>query len=87
MKMYIKGNKRSRETSNSIPNTIAYAAIRNFLVSKEFADTREEYCIGNLDKNQVNQIMMDIKWLFKNYKDLEVLVMEDNENKSMRFIL
>lgn len=87
MKMYMKGNKRSKETSNPIPNTIAYAAIRNFLVSKEFAKTREEYCIGKLNKTQVNQIMTDIKWLFKNYKNLEVLVLEDSENKSMRFIL
>lgn len=87
MKMYVMGNKRSKETMNPIPNTIAYAAIRNFLVSKEFDETRKDYCIGKLDKKQVNQIMMDIKWLFKNYKDLEVLVMEDSENKSMRFIL
>lgn len=87
MKMYMKGNKRSRETSNPIPNTIAYAAIRNFLISKEFAETRDEYCIGKLDKKQVNQIMMDVKWLFKNYKDLEVLVLEDSDNKSIRFIL
>ena len=87
MKIYMKGSKRSKETSNPIPNTIAYAAIRNFLVSKEFAETREEYCIGKLNKTQVNQIMTDIKWLFKNYKNLEVLVLEDSENKSMRFIL
>ena len=87
MKIYMKGSKRSKETSNPIPNTIAYAAIRNFLVSKEFAETREEYCIGKLNKTQVNQIMTDIKWLFKNYKNLEVLVVEDSENKSMRFFL
>lgn len=86
MKMYIKGNKRSKETSNPIPNTIAYAAIKNFLVSKDFAETREEYCIGKLDKKQVSQIMTDIKWLFRNYKELEVLAIEDN-NKAIRFIL
>ncbi|MEW9078711.1 hypothetical protein [Terrisporobacter glycolicus] len=86
MKMYMKGNKRSKETSNPIPNTIAYAAIKNFLVSKDFAETREEYCIGKLDKKQVSQIMTDIKWLFRNYKELEVLAIEDN-NKAIRFIL
>ena len=48
---------------------------------------RSKYCIGKLDKNQVNQIMMDIKWLFRNYKDLEVLVIEDSDDRSMRFIL
>lgn len=87
MKMYMKGSKRSKETGNPIPNTIAYAAIKNFLVSKEFAETREEYCIGKLDKKQVSQIMTDIKWLFRNYKDLEVLTIEDSNNKSIRFTL
>lgn len=87
MKMYMKGSKRSKEISNPIPNTIAYAAIKNFLVSKEFADMREEYCINNLDKKQVNQVMTDIKWLFRNYKGLEVLTLEDSNNKSMRFVL
>ena len=87
MKMYMKGNKRSKETSNPIPNAIAYAAIKNFLVSKDFKETREEYCISNLNKNQITQIMTDIKWLFKTYPDLEVLVLEDVNNKTIRFIL
>ena len=87
MKMYMKSNKRSKEISNTIPNTIAYAAIKNFLVSKDFAETREEYCIGKLDKKQVTQIMMDIKWLFRNYNDLEVLELEDSNNRNIRFIL
>lgn len=87
MKMYMKDNKRSKETSNNVPNMIAYTAIKNFLVSNEFEETRSEYCIRNLDKQQVNQIMTDMKWLFKNYKDLEVLTIEDHENKTVRFIL
>ena len=87
MKMYTQDGKRSREVKNAITNTIAYAFIKNFLVSKDFAETREEYCIGKLDKKQVSQVMTDIKWLFKNYKDLEILVLEDSENKSVRFIL
>lgn len=70
-----------------MPNAIAYTVIRNFLVSKEFEDMRDEFCINNLDKNQVNQIMIDIKWLFRNYKDLEVLVLEDSEHKYTRFVL
>ena len=87
MKMYMKSNKRSKETSSPVPNAIAYTVIRNFLVSKEFEDMRDEFCINNLDKNQVNQIMIDIKWLFRNYKDLEVLVLEDSEHKYTRFVL
>ena len=87
MKMYMKGNKRSKETSNSIPNAIAFTVIRNFLVSREFEESRNDYCIGRLNKSQVNQLMSDVKWLFRNYKDLEVLSIEDNEKKSMKFIL
>ena len=87
MKMYMKSNKRSKETSSPVPNAVAYTVIRNFLVSKEFEDMRDEFCINNLDKNQVNQIMIDIKWLFRNYKDLEVLVLEDSEHKYTRFVL
>lgn len=87
MKMYMKSNKRSKETSSPVPNAIAYTVIRNFLISKEFEDMRDEFCINNLDKNQVNQIMIDIKWLFRNYKDLEVLVLEDSEHKYTRFVL
>ena len=87
MKMYMKSNKRSKETSSPVPNAIAYTVIRNFLVSKEFEDMRDEFCINNLDKNQVNQSMIDIKWLFRNYKDLEVLVLEDSEHKYTRFVL
>ena len=87
MKMYMKSNKRSKETSSPVPNAIAYTVIRNFLVSKEFEDMRDEFCINNLDKNQVNQIMIDIKWLFRNYKDLEVLVLEDSEHKYTRLVL
>lgn len=83
----MKSNKRSKETSSPVPNAIAYTVIRNFLVSKEFEDMRDEFCINNLDKNQVNQIMIDIKWLFRNYKDLEVLVLEDSEHKYTRFVL
>ena len=87
MKMYMKSNKRSKETSSPVPNAIAYTVIRNFLVSKEFEDMRDEFCINNLYKNQFNQIMIDIKWLFRNYKDLEVLVLEDSEHKYTRFVL
>lgn len=87
MKMYLKDNKGSKETSNNVPNMIAYTAIKNFLVSNEFKEMRKEYCISDLDKNQVNQIMSDVKWLFKNYKDLEVLTIEDSKKKIVKFVL
>ena len=87
MKMYMNNNKRSKEISSAVPNAIAYTVIRNFLTSKEFAETREEYCIGKLDKTQVNQIMTDDKWLFKSYKNLEVLVLENKDDKTIKFVL
>ena len=40
-----------------------------------------------LQQNLYNENNRYGKWLFKNYKDLEVLVLEDSDNKSMRFIL
>lgn len=87
MKMYLQSNSRSKETSNNVPNMVAIAAIKNFLTSKDFKETREGFCINNLSKDQVNKIMYDIKWLFKNYKDLEVLAIEDAENKIVKFVL
>lgn len=88
MKMYMRNNnKRSKEVGSAVPNAIAYTVIRNFLTSKEFAEAREEYCIGKLDKTQVNEIMTDIKWLFKSYKNLEVLELEDKDNKTIKFVL
>lgn len=87
MKISTRSNRRSKDSSNSLPNAIAFTAIRNFLVSKEFEETRSEYCIGNLNKQQVNQVMTDVKWLFKNYKGLEVLAIEDSENKEVKFVL
>ena len=60
MKMYMKSNKRSKETSSPVPNAIAYTVIRNFLVSKEFEDMRDEFCINNLDKN-IEILILTIK--------------------------
>ncbi len=87
MKMYIKTNKRAKERSTPIPNTIAYAAIKNFLVAKEFKEMRQEYCIGKLDHNQVNQTMADIKWLVRNFKGVEVLSIEQEDGQTTKFVL
>ena len=72
---------------SSIPNVLAYGFIKNFLTDTEYELLREEYFIGNLDKNQVNQVMSDIKWLFRNYKGLNVITIEDSNKKMTRFIL
>ena len=86
MKMRTK-KPRGKESTSSVPNLVAQTAIKNFLVSRDFKDMRNEFFIGNLNKNQVNQVMSDFKWLFKNYKDLEVLSIENDKGEVVTFIL
>jgi len=85
--MRLKNINGKRVNESSIPNVLAYGFIKNFLVDKQYESLREEYFIGNLSKNQVNQVMNDIKWLFRNYKGLNVITIEDSNKKLTRFIL
>ncbi len=75
------------KNENNIPNVIAFGFIRAFFTEKNYSDLREEYFIGDLNKSQVNQVMSDIKWLFKNYKGLNVMTIEDLNGNSSKFIL
>ena len=87
MKMYSrkKGNKKG--TESNIPNMLAFTFIKNFLTDKGYEDMRKEYFINNLSKNQVNQAMKDIKWLFSEYKGLDVITIENQESDVNKFIL
>ena len=87
VKMRLRNINGKRVNESSIPNVLAYGFIKNFLTDTEYELLREEYFIGNLDKNQVNQVMSDIKWLFRNYKGLNVITIEDSNKKMTRFIL
>ncbi|MGL5328479.1 MAG: hypothetical protein ACRDD7_04360 [Peptostreptococcaceae bacterium] len=87
MKIRSKGYKSKRVTENSVPNMMAFGFIRNFLTDREYESLREEYLIGNLNKKQVNQLMSDVKWLFKNYKGLDVLMIEEANGSVSKFIL
>lgn len=85
--MRLRNINGKRVSESSIPNVLAYGFIKSFLNDKEYESIREEYFIGNLDKNQSNQVMSDIKWLFKNYKGLNVMTVEGSNKKLTRFIL
>ena len=87
MKVKVKSCKSKRVSENGVPNVFAFGFIRNFLTEKDYKDMREEYFIGNLDKVQVSQVMTDIKWLFKNYKGLNVMTIEDSKGDVTKFIL
>ena len=87
MRVKFKSYKNNRVNDSSIPNVLAYGFIRNFLSEKEYKNTREEYFIGDLNKFQVNQAISDIKWLFRNYKGLDVMTIEDSNGSITKFIL
>lgn len=87
MRMYFKSTKKSRPNESSIPNAFAFTFIRNFLTDKQNKPIRQEYFIGDLSTNQVNQAMQDIKWLFKNYKGLDVVTIENKNGDISKFIL
>lgn len=87
MRMKFKSHKNNRVNDSGIPNVLAFSFIRNFLSEKEYKNIREEYLIGNLDKFQINQVMSDIKWLFRNYKGLDVMTIEEDKGDITKFIL
>ena len=87
MKMCTKKNKKSKESVNNVPNAIAYKFIRGFINSGDFEEVTQSLFIKKLNKQQTNQVMNEIKWLFKNYPDLEVMTIQDNKGKITKFIL
>lgn len=80
-----KGNKKGVE--NNIPNVLAFTFIRNFLNDESYEEIRQEYFINDLASKQVNQGMKDIKWLFKEYKGLDVITIQDEDENITKFIL
>lgn len=77
MKMYTRKNGYRKGTENNVPNVLAFTMIKNFLSDQSYKEMRREYFINNLDTKQVNQAMRDIKWLFKEYKGLDVITIEN----------
>lgn len=87
MKIYNTNKKSKKPSTSNIPNAFAFTYLRNFLTSKENEETRKEYFINNLNKNQVNKCMSNIKWLFKNYSGLEVIEIERSDGSKTKFML
>ena len=48
---------------------------------------RKEYFINNMNSNQINQFMRDVKWLFKEYKGLDVITIENTNGDINKFIV
>ena len=48
---------------------------------------RKEYFIRNLSSDEVSKNMRDIKWLFKEYKGLDVMTIENKKGDITKFIL
>ena len=87
MRMYLRKKGHEKGTTNSVPNVFAFTMIRNFLSDKSCEEMRKEYFINNLNNQQINQGMKDIKWLFKEYKGLDVVTMENPKSDITKFIL
>lgn len=80
-----KGYRKSNK--NNIPNVLVFTFIRNFLIDFKYDEMRKEYFINNLNSRQVNQTMKDIKWLFKEYKELDIITIENNDGDINKILL
>lgn len=87
MRMYVRKKGYRKGTDSNIPNLFAFTFIRNFLTDKQYEDMRREYFINNLNSKQVSQAMQDIKWLFKEYKGLDAVTIENADGDINKIIL
>ncbi len=87
MKMYLRKKGYKKGSTNNIPNVIAFTMIRNFFSEKSYEEMRKDYFINNLNPKQVNKAMKDVKDLFKDYKGLDVVTMENPQGNITKFIL
>lgn len=87
MKMYSRRKGQNKGTESKVPNVLVFTVIRNFLTDKSYEEMRKGYFINNLSGNQVNQAMKDIKWLFEEYKGLDVITMENLSGEISKCIL
>ncbi len=87
MIMYSRNSGHKKGNQSNIPNVIAFTMIRNFFNDKSYQEMRREYFIRDLSSNEINQSMRDIKWLFKEYKGLDVITIENKKGNITKFIL
>lgn len=87
MRIVSKPAKSKRASMSNIPNTFAFTFIRNWLSDKQYEKEREEYFIGNLSSQEVSLTMKEIKWLSRNFKDLDIISVEDSSGNITQVIL
>ena len=87
MIMYLRNSSHKKGNQSNIPNVLAFTMIRNFFNDKSYKEMRREYFIRDLSSNEINQSMRDIKWLFKEYKGLDVITIENKKGNITKFIL
>lgn len=87
MKIYSKKSGYRKGNESTIPNVLAFTVVRSFLTDKNYENLRKEYFFNNMNSNQVNQFMKDIKWLFKEYKGLDVITLENTKGDINKFII
>ena len=80
MIMYLRNNGYKKGNQSNIPNVFAFTMIRNFLNDKSYEEMRREYFIRDLTPNEV-------KWLFREYKGLDVITIENKKGDITKFIL
>lgn len=87
MRMYSRKKDSKKGVESSIPNLFAFTFIRNFLNDGSYENIRKDYFINDLTPKQINQGMKDIKYLFKEYRGLDVITIEDENKNITKFIL
>jgi len=87
MKIYSRKSGYRKGNESTVPNVLAFTVIRNFLTDKNYQEMRKEYFINNMNSNQINQFMRDVKWLFKEYKGLDVITIENTNEDINKFIV
>lgn len=87
MKMYKQKLNRGKGSVSSVPNAIAYTFIRNYMNSKEFHEITQSMFIKKMNKQQVSNAMTEVKWLFRTYPGLEVMILQDEKGNITKFEL
>ena len=87
MRIYTRKSGYRKGSESSVPNVLAFTVIRNFFADKNYENMRKEYFISNMNSNQINQVMRDIKWLFKEYKGLDIITIENINGDINKFIV
>ena len=87
MKVVSKVSQTRKSNMSSIPNTFAFAFIRNWLSDKKHEKQRAKYFIGNFSQDEIGLVMKELKWLARNFKGLDIMSIEDKNGNITQIIL